>query len=215
MASKLTQEPASPTSVESYKLWAEDEQVYGPVDAATLFEWIQDKRLFPGTFVQPQSDPCWRRAEDVETLREKFPRPAHLATSEAGIETNSTAGALREFPIFGSLSNEGLEQIAALGKAYEVAPGDLVVRQGDPCDAVYFVLSGELRVRIIVGVVDRVDKTLCKLGRGQLFGELGMFLQSKRTADVIAETQSRLFCISANAFQLLTKQISQFASPIL
>jgi CRP-like cAMP-binding protein len=91
----------------------------------------------------------------------------------------------------------------------------LVVRQGDPCDSVYFVLSGELRVRLLVGVVDRVDKTLCKLGRGEFFGELGMFLRSKRTADVIAESTSRLFCIYTNAFQLLIKQIPELASPIL
>lgn len=215
MASKLMQEPASPTTAESYKLWAEDEKVYGPVDAATLFEWIQDERLFPGTFVQPQSGSCWRRAEDVEILREKFPQPAHVPPTDDDIDTISTAVALREFPIFASLTTQGLEQIAALGKAYEVAPGDLVVRQGDPCDAVYFVLNGELRVRLLVGVVDKVDKTLCKLGRGEFFGELGMFLQSKRTADVIAQTQSRLFCISTNAFQLLTKQIPELASPIL
>jgi len=91
----------------------------------------------------------------------------------------------------------------------------LIVRQGDPCDSVYFVLDGELRVRLLVGVVDRVDKTLCKLGRGEFFGELGMFLQSKRTADVIAETQSLLFRMSTNAFQLLIKQIPELASPVL
>jgi hypothetical protein len=215
MASKLMQEPVRAANAESFKLWAEDEKVYGPVDVATLLEWIQDERLFPGTFVQPESDSCWRRAEDIEILREKFPRPGHLATEEASVSTTSVAAALREFPIFAGLTNEGLQQIAALGKAYEVAPGDLVVRQGDPCDAVYFVLDGELRVRLIVGIVDRVDKTLCKLGRGEFFGELGMFLQSKRTADVIAEAQSRLFCISTNAFQLLTKQIPELASPIL
>jgi hypothetical protein len=42
-----------------------------------------------------------------------------------------------------------------------------------------------------------------------------MFLQSKRTADVLAETQSRLFRMSTNAFQLIVKQIPELASPIL
>jgi hypothetical protein len=203
-----------PARADSFKLWAEDEKVYGPVDVNTLHQWIQDARLFPETFVQCQSDSCWRRAEDVEILREKFKAtPLAAGASHNGI--SSTAAALREFPFFAGLTNEGLEQVAALGKTYEVEAGQLVVRQGDPCDSVYFVLDGELRVRLLVGVVDRVDKTLCKLGRGEFFGELGMFLRSKRTADVIAESQTRLFCIYTNAFQLLIKQIPELASPIL
>jgi hypothetical protein len=203
-----------PARADSFKLWAEDEKVYGPVDVETLQQWIQDERLFPQTFVQSQSDSCWRRAEDIEILREKFTGTPQAAPSvHNGI--SSTAAALREFPFFAGLTNEGLEQVAALGKTYEVEAGQLVVRQGDPCDSVYFVLDGELRVRLLVGVVDRVDKTLCKLGRGEFFGELGMFLRSKRTADVIAESQSRVFCIYTNAFQLLIKQIPELASPIL
>jgi hypothetical protein len=205
-----------PARADSFKLWAEDEKVYGPVDVDTLHQWIQDARLFPETFVQCQSDSCWRRAEDVEVLREKFTAtPMSAAGGQNGNGISSTAAALREFPFFASLTSEGLEQVAALGKTYKVEAGQLIVRQGDPCDSVYFVFEGELRVRLLVGVVDRVDKTLCKLGRGEFFGELGMFLRSKRTADVIAEAQSRIFCISTNAFQLLIKQIPELASPIL
>ena len=203
-----------PARADSFKMWAEDEKVYGPVDVNTLHQWIQDERLFPETFVQCQSDSCWRRAEDVEILREKFTATPHMPAAACNGIT-STAAALREFPFFAGLSNEGLEQVAALGKTFEVEAGQLVVRQGDPCDSVYFVFDGELRVRLLVGVVDRVDKTLCKLGRGEFFGELGMFLRSKRTADVIAESQSRVFCIYTNAFQLLIKQIPELASPIL
>jgi hypothetical protein len=205
----------SAASAESFKMWAEDEKVYGPVDIATLVQWIQDDRCFLETFVQPQSGSCWRRAVDVQILREKFPMAAHAATEEVSGDVSSVAEALREFPFFAGLTNEGLEQIAALGRCYEVAPGDLIVQQGDPCDSVYFVLSGQLRVRLIIGAVDRIDKTLCKLTGGEFFGELGMFLQSKRTADVIAETESRLFRMSTNAFQLLVKQIPELAAPVL
>ena len=204
----------SSVSAESFRMWGEDEKVYGPVDTATLVQWIEDDRLFPESFVQP-SDSRWRRAADVETLRGKFPTEAEADRTGVNARAMSAADALREFPFFAGLTKEGLEQIAALGKSYVVAPGDLIVQQGDPCDAVYFILSGELRVRLIIGVVDRIDKTLCKLGSGEFFGELGMFLQSKRTADVIAETESRLFRMNTNAFQLLVKQIPELASPVL
>lgn len=202
-------------SADSFKMWAEDEKVYGPVGVETLFQWIQEKRLFPETFVQGQSDLCWRQAADVESLRQKFPIAADADAAAANDRALAVAEALREFPFFAGLTNDGLEQIAALGRFYQVAPGALVVREGDLCDAVYFVLAGELRVRLIIGAVDRIDKTLCKLGKGEFFGELGMFLQSKRTADVIAETQCHLFRMSTNAFQLLVKQIPELASPVL
>jgi len=203
------------TDAESFKVWAGDENLYGPVDMATLVQWIQDDRVFPETLVQPQSDLRWRTAANVETLRDKLPAAADAATVPTGDDPSSVVEMLREFPLFAGLTNDGLEQIAALGKTYEVAPGDLVVRQGDACDAVYFLLAGELRVRLIIGVVDQMDKTLCKLSSGEFFGELGMFLQSKRTADVVASTQSRVFRMNTNAFDLLVKQIPALAAPVL
>jgi CRP-like cAMP-binding protein len=56
---------------------------------------------------------------------------------------------------------------------------------------------------------------LCKIGSGELFGEMGMFLQATRTADVIAETPSRLFRMTTNACLLLVRQIPELGSPIL
>ena len=201
-------------SADSFKVWAEDDTAYGPVDAAALIQWIQDGRVLPETFVQSQSDLCWRQASDVVTVREMFP-----ATADGGIPTRSDdplpARALGEFEVFSGLSDAGLAQLAALGNFYQAAPDTLIVRKGDPCDALYFLLSGELRVRMIIGIAAKQDETLCKIGSGEFFGELGMFLQTKRTADVIAETESRLFRMSTNAFRLLVKQIPELAAPVL
>ena len=205
----------SDASAESFKIWSQDETVYGPVGVATLVGWIQDGRVLPETFVQPQSDQRWRPAIEIETLREKLPVTADAAKPPTGGGPSLVAESLSEFPLFAGLIDEGLEQIAMLGQTYEVEAGDLVVRQGDPADAVYFLLAGELRVRLMIGEVDRMDKTLCKLGSGEFFGELGMFLQNKRTADVIAEKPSRVFRMNTNAFQLLFKQIPELASPVL
>jgi hypothetical protein len=199
---------------DNYKVWAEDETAYGPVEAATLRQWIRDGRVIPETFVQPQSHLCWRRAAEVEALRDQFPDVPDGA-APAGGEGSVPADALGQFSVFANLSAEELAQLAALGKTFDVATDTLIVRTGDPCDAVYFVLAGGLRVRLLVGVVDQQDKTLCQLGTGEFFGELGMFLQSKRTADVVAQTDSRLFRIDTNAFRLLVKQIPALAAPIL
>lgn len=204
----------STVNTESFKVWAENDAAYGPVDLATLIQWIQDERVLPATFVQPQSDQRWCRAASIEALREHLPAAASLAASPSpGGE--SPAVALRALSVFADLSDKAREQLAALGEFLEVAPRELVVKTGDPCEAVYFILSGELRVRLIVGIVDKQDKTLCSLRDGEFFGELGMFLRSKRTADVLAETESRLFGMSLNAFHLIVHQIPDLAAPIL
>jgi hypothetical protein len=199
---------------DSFKMWAADDSAYGPVDVATLTDWIEDGRVVPDTFLQAQTDFRWRRAADVEALREKFPSAPGDGVLTRGEEL-LRAAALGDFALFAGVSDVGLAQLSALGKFYEAPAGTLIVRTGEPSDAVYFVLSGGLRVRLIIGIVDRQDRTLCKLASGEIFGELGMFLQTKRTADVIAETESRLFRMTTNAFRLLVHQIPEFAAPIL
>jgi hypothetical protein len=202
-------------SADSYKVWADDDSAYGPVDTATLIQWVQDARVSPETFVQSQADLRWRQASDVEALRGKFSAAADSDGPSTGGDGSLLAAKLGEFSVFSGLSKSGLEQLAALGKFYQAAPDTLIVRQGDPCDAVYFVVSGGLRVRLLIGIANQQDQTLCKLGGGEFFGEMGMFLQNKRTADVIAETESCLFRMTTNAFRLLANQIPELAAPVL
>ena len=202
-------------SIATCKVWAEDNSAYGPVDLATVVAWIKDQRVFPNTFIQLQSDRRWRQARDVDGLRAHFGSGDGNETDMIRLDHGPVAGDLRELAVFAGLSDAGLEQLAGLGEFYQAAPGDLVVHKGDPCDAVYFIMSGELRVRLIVGIVDKMDKTLCKIGAGEFFGELGMFSQSRRTADVLAETESRLFRMTTSACMLLVRQIPELASPIL
>ena len=202
-------------TADTFKVWAEDNAAYGPVDLGTVVSWIQDQRVFPNSFVQPQSDKRWRQARDVEAFREHFGWPQTGEAEQMKTDTSAVAGDLRELAVFSGISGAGLEQLAALGEFYQAAPGAMVVQNGHACDAVYFILCGELRVRLLVGIVDKADKTLCKIGGGESFGELGMFLQAKRTADVIAETESRLFRMTTSAFMLLVRQIPELGSPVL
>ena len=68
-------------------------------------------------------------------------------------------------------------------------PGELVIKKGDPGDGLFFVLSGSLRARLVVGFEDR---TLARIPAGEVFGEMAMFTQSPRSADVVAEEESRM-----------------------
>jgi CRP/FNR family transcriptional regulator len=55
--------------------------------------------------------------------------------------------ALSQLPFFAQLDEQALQRVAALMREQTVAPGQLIVLEGDPCQAVYFVLRGLLRTR--------------------------------------------------------------------
>ena len=189
--------------------------VYGPVNLSALIQWVQEKRVLPETLIHVESESCWHQAQDYAPLQKHLssqPKPAPGAV-HLDQTVDISPEELRQFPIFSNLSHEQLQQLAALGYSFEVAPGKLIVKQGEPCDAIYFVLSGALRVRLLAGVKN--ESTLRRISGGEFFGEVGMFLQSTRTADVVADTKARLLRISSNAFQWLIKETPELAGPLL
>jgi len=201
---------------ELFRVWDNDNTVYGPVGLSTLIQWIHEDRLLPGTFIQTETGHQWYRAANFEPLQKHLaskeiagPGPARLDRAVA-IESE----ALRQFEVFSGLTDDALAQFAALGDGIVATPGQLIVKQGDPCDAVYFVLSGTLRVQLLIGI-EKYEEVLCRISAGEFFGEVGMFLQTTRTADVLAETDARLLRMTVNAFQLLIKETPALAAPLL
>jgi CRP-like cAMP-binding protein len=104
-----------------------------------------------------------------------------------------------------------LEQVLRFGELYIVPPHSCIIRKGDPGDAIYLVLSGEVRVRLVIGME---DKTLATIRPGQFFGEMALFNDSPRSADVVAVTETRLMRITRHAFRLFMEEIPELASPI-
>ena len=196
--------------VESYKVWAVDNMVYGPIELQTLVNWVQEGRVTPQTWVHTASRNCWVRAKDFPSLREHFPD----AGATVYIPRNGaiTVEELRKFPVFARLSQHDLQQFLHVSQLQEAGPGDYIVEKSSPCDAAYFVVSGEVRARFIVG---HEEKTLARVSEGEFFGEMGMFLQSTRTADVVAESETRLLRLTAQAFELMITETPQLAAPLL
>lgn len=203
-----------------FKIWAVDNMVYGPVDPSTLIQWAEESRVQADTWVHTQSKNSWLRAGDLAWLTKYFPTGAG---AEVGIGSRgrSASGSgsevvsqdeLRQFALFSGLSNNDLCQFARFAELVEVPAGELILRKGAPCDAVYFVLSGQVRARLVIQLQ---ETTLGQIPAGQFFGEVGMFIQATRTADVVADTSSRLLRLSSEAFQLLIEQVPALAAPLL
>uniref|UniRef100_A0ACD5H268 Crp/Fnr family transcriptional regulator n=1 Tax=Desertifilum tharense IPPAS B-1220 TaxID=1781255 RepID=A0ACD5H268_9CYAN len=101
------------------------------------------------------------------------------------------------FPLFNAANPETLEWLLSIAAEHEY-PADRAVLMEDAWgNAVFFVVSGWVKVRRLSGD-DAV--TLAILGRGDFFGEMAILDESPRSTDVIALSPVELLSISAQRF---------------
>ena len=93
------------------------------------------------------------------------------------------------------LSREELALVEAAVELVDVKQGDVVLREGDHADAIFFVLSGLVSVRLLLAGKDR-DRRLATLGAGVAVGEMAFLDEGERSADVVAERDSLLARLS-------------------
>lgn len=101
------------------------------------------------------------------------------------------------FPLFNTANPETLDWLLSVVVEHEY-PADRAVLMEDAWgNAVYFVVSGWVKVRRLYK-----DKaaTLAILGRGDFFGEMAILDESPRSTDVIALSQVKLLSVSAQRF---------------
>jgi CRP/FNR family transcriptional regulator, cyclic AMP receptor protein len=91
---------------------------------------------------------------------------------------------LGRVPVFSTLEHDDLERIARLAVPRTFEPGQIVFREGDASDTCYIVRSG--RARAVREHSDGRTITLATFGPGDIFGELAMFEDERRSATVEA-----------------------------
>ena len=91
---------------------------------------------------------------------------------------------LARVPVFSTLHPADLQRISELAVPREFDPGQVVFREGDSSDTCYIVRSG--RARAVREHSDGRVITLATFGPGDIFGELAMFEDERRSATVEA-----------------------------
>jgi CRP/FNR family cyclic AMP-dependent transcriptional regulator len=91
---------------------------------------------------------------------------------------------LGRVPAFSTLEPDDLERIAGVAVPRSFEPGQVVFREGDSSDTCYVVREG--RARAIRTHGDGRTITLATFGPGDIFGELAMFEDERRSATVEA-----------------------------
>jgi len=120
--------------------------------------------------------------------------------------------ALRRVKILGSMSDEQLERFAKFMQVEKIPQWSVIVKQGEPGDAMYLILQGELRVRITVRGKETI---LATLSVGDFFGDISLFDHGPRSADVVANSDSIVLKISSSAVEELSKEAPEVANMFL
>src|ERR1700739_1659631 len=96
--------------------------------------------------------------------------------------SGETSELLHRVPVFAALAEEELERVAEVTVPRRFAAGEVVFREGDESSTCYIVRSGH--VRAVREHTDGRSITLATFGPGDIFGELAMFDDERRTATV-------------------------------
>jgi len=196
-------------------VWGIDQTPYGPVELPTLVSWVKDERVTADTWIFAEKTGDWLKASTLPELQMFFrskPRSNSngngVAVSPRGIET----GHLRRIKILASMTDEQLERFAGFMEVEKVPQWAVVVKQGEFGDSMYFILEGELRVRL--EVLGR-ETILTTLGPGDFFGDMALFDHGPRAADVVANTDALVVKLSAAAVDELAKTAPDLAAQFL
>ena len=194
-----------------YFIWGIDDSPYGPVTLPVLLDWVKDERVLPDTWVFARSGGTWQKACEIGELKDFFQTEAGTP-SETSSSVRLKPGSLRRIKILADMKDAQLAHLADFLEFQEWPQHAEVVRQGEPGDAMFLIMKGELRARTMMGGRETILNTF---GIGDFFGEMSLFDQGPRSADVVANVDSTLLRLTTSAFERLTREMPSLATPFL
>jgi small-conductance mechanosensitive channel len=132
-----------------------------------------------------------------------FPtRTLHIERRTAAEIMDGKGGAIAErlgaVDIFAPLSADETEMLAKASVSHIFAPGELVIRAGDPGSSMFVVHNGRVNVQI---TENGRPRTVATLNEGDFFGEMALFTGEPRTASVLAIEETEVLEIGHDAMK--------------
>lgn len=109
-------------------------------------------------------------------------------------------------PFFSKLQAAQIAQLAALLKMQRIISGEVLMREGDDADCMYFLISGQVQVSGPAGTF--------VLKAGDFFGEIALLQHCQRTATVSALTRCQVLVLDARDFQQFTDKSPEILATI-
>jgi CRP/FNR family cyclic AMP-dependent transcriptional regulator len=119
---------------------------------------------------------------------------------------------LKSLPMFAKVEPSKLKLLAFTSERLAFDADQELFHQGEPGDAAYLVIEGELVVSIDAPG-GRIE--LAKLGRGAIVGEIAILCDVPRTATVTAQSATVTLRISKDLFFRLITEFPQIAVEVM
>jgi CRP-like cAMP-binding protein len=144
---------------------------------------------------------------DLEALGFAIVPASRPAVPRAGSAAPATIAVLRMLEVFRAFSAEEIEALASRMTWRALQAGQLLFREGEVGNEMYFVLSG--RLLISKTVARNVDKVLTRMGPGDFFGEMNLFGGLQRSATVQAEVDTELLVLDRDTLTAVVERNPQ------
>jgi CRP-like cAMP-binding protein len=123
------------------------------------------------------------------------------------VEDNLSA--LRRVALLNCLDYQELQEIAGRVRLELYAPGEVIVKKGEPGDSMFVIERGTLSVR-----VDDTTREVAELGPGGFFGEMGLLTGQPRAATVQSKTAVELLVVDHASFSAILLSHPEVAQTI-
>ena len=127
--------------------------------------------------------------------------------------TVETRELLRRVPVFSSLREDDLARVAQVAVPRHFGADEVVFREGDESNTCYVVKAG--RARAVRAHGDGRTLTLAHFGPGDIFGELAMFDDERRTATVETIEPTDVIAILGRDMRRLLREHPEIAVKLL
>jgi CRP/FNR family cyclic AMP-dependent transcriptional regulator len=107
---------------------------------------------------------------------------------------------LKSVPLFASLADKELKQVAQLADEVDVAEGQHLVDEGRFAHEFFVIEDGNAEVQ-------HAGKTVATLGPGDFFGEIALIKTDRRTASVVAKTPMKLIVVFGPNFRAMASDM--------
>jgi len=116
---------------------------------------------------------------------------------------------LRRTSYFENCSDAELIAIISSGYRNEYSADEIIVREGDPSESFYMILSGSVEI-----YSEKTGQQIAILQEGDFFGEISLLMGTPRTASVRTITDSILFVVDRKQLQKLLTEYKQLGEQI-
>jgi CRP/FNR family transcriptional regulator, cyclic AMP receptor protein len=205
---------AKDSAAPRFWVWGLDQVAHGPIDLLALVDAVKRHRVEADSWIFSERRRTWARAaamDELDPLFEEFSR-TRTARAQSAFKAGVSVEVLDRVKVLAKLNGPQLQLFLQYLEIISLEPLAYAVKEGDHGDAMYLILEGELRVRL---VRDGKETTLATLTAGEFFGEVSVMDEGPRCADVVANERSTLLKISAASFERLRSEAPALAEHFL